>query len=75
MMSELYYIAFDESHKPRGKIGVNYKSLKEYLENNGFVCHSFMEFPITRQNLSAYDILVIPCPDFSKFSKDEIEAI
>ncbi|MHA1897760.1 MAG: hypothetical protein ACTSU2_10225 [Promethearchaeota archaeon] len=74
-MSELYYIAFDESHKPRGKIGVNYKSLKEYLENNGFVCHSFMEFPITRQNLSAYDILVIPCPDFSKFSKDEIEAI
>ncbi|MHA1339661.1 MAG: Gldg family protein [Promethearchaeota archaeon] len=70
-----FYIAFDESHKPRGRIDSNYTELKKHLESLGFVCHQFMEFPITRENLKPYDILAIPCPDFSKFSKQEIDAI
>ena len=70
-----FYIAFDESHKSRGKIDNNYTGLKKYLESLGFICHQFMEFPITRNNLKPYDILVIPCPDFSKFSREEIDAI
>ncbi|MHA1728126.1 MAG: Gldg family protein [Promethearchaeota archaeon] len=72
----LFYIAFDESHKPRGRITGNYSELKDFLESEkSFICHSFMEFPITRQNLASYDILVIPCPDSSKYSKEEIENI
>ncbi len=70
-----YYVAFDEAHKPRGKISDNYSHIKEYLESEGFICQTFMEFPITRQNLAQYDILVIPCPDFAKFSVNEIDAI
>jgi hypothetical protein len=74
-MSAPFIIAFDEAHKPRGKIGSNLIHLKEHLEKQGFICRSFMEFPITKQNLAPYDILVVACPDFSKFSKDEIETI
>jgi hypothetical protein len=68
-------VAFDEAHKPRGKMTGNYSHLKDYLESQGFICQSYMEFPITRENLSPFDILVIPCPDFAKFSTNEIEAI
>ena len=74
-MSDLFNVAFDEAHKPRGTISENYGEIKEHLESNGFTCHSFMEFPITRQNLGYYDILVIPCPDNAQFSNDEIDAI
>jgi hypothetical protein len=74
-MSDQFNVAFDEAHKPRGLITGNYGELKDHLESNGFACHSFMEFPITRQNLGYYDILVIPCPDNAQFSSDEIEAI
>jgi hypothetical protein len=74
-MSAPFVIAFDEAHKPRGKIGSNLTHLKEHLEKQGFICRPFMEFPITKQNLAPYDILVVACPDFSKFSKDEIEVI
>ncbi|MHA1109999.1 MAG: hypothetical protein ACTSRE_02785 [Promethearchaeota archaeon] len=75
MKTNSFYVAFDEAHKPRGKITGNYSHLKEFLESQGFICQTFMEFPITRQNLSPYDILVIPCPDFAKFSTNEIDAI
>ena len=75
MKTSSFYVAFDEAHKPRGKITGNYSHLKEFLESQGFICQTFMEFPITRQNLSPYDILVIPCPDFAKFSTNEIDAI
>ncbi|MCP4763482.1 MAG: hypothetical protein GY870_17040 [archaeon] len=74
-MAQPFYIAFDESHKPRGRVTGNYSQLKNILESEGFVCQSFMEFPIMRSNLAPYDILVVPCPDFSKFSRDEIDAI
>ena len=72
MTTSNFYVAFDEAHKPRGKIAGNYSHLKEHLENEGFICQTFMEFPITRQNLAPFDILVIPCPDFAKFSGNEI---
>ncbi|MBN2154749.1 MAG: hypothetical protein JW776_01725 [Candidatus Lokiarchaeota archaeon] len=75
MTTSSYLVAFDEAHKPRAKISGNYSELKEHLESMGFVCQTFMEFPITRQNLSAFDLLVIPCPDFAKFSTNEIDAI
>jgi uncharacterized membrane protein len=75
MKTSSYYVAFDEAHKPRGKITGNYSHLKEYLESQGFICQTYMEFPITRQNLAPFDILVIPCPDFAKFSTNEIDAI
>jgi predicted nucleic-acid-binding protein len=74
-MSQNFQIAFDEAHKPRGRISGNFSELKKFLESEGFVCQIFMEFPITRQNLSFYDILVIPCPDNSLYSEDEIKAI
>lgn len=74
-MQTSYYVAFDEAHKPRGKIAENYSHLKDYLDSQGFICQTFMEFPITRQNLAPFDILVIPCPDFAKFSANEIEDI
>lgn len=74
-MSAPFIIAFDEAHKPRGKIASNLTHLKDHLERQGFICRAFMEFPITKQNLAPYDILVVACPDFSKFSKDEIETI
>ena len=70
-----FFIAFDESHKPRGKISGNYSNLRGHLEAEGFNCQTIMEFPLTRKNLAPFDILAIPCPDFSKISKDEIEAI
>ena len=31
-----YYVAFDESHKPRARIEGNYSELKNLLENNGY---------------------------------------
>lgn len=69
------YIAFDTALKPRGRISQNYKTLKTDLENAGFVCFEFAEFPITRANLAPCDILVFACPDFAKIQKDEIDAI
>lgn len=75
MNNESYNVAFDEAHKPRGRITGNYSHMKEFLEKHGFSCHSYMEFPITRQNLSPFDLLIIPCPDFAKFSTNEIDAI
>ncbi|MHA1732658.1 MAG: hypothetical protein ACTSU5_12005 [Promethearchaeota archaeon] len=72
----MFYIAFDESHKPRGKITSNYRNLQRHLEATGnFQCFSYLEFPITRTTLNQYDILVLPCPDFSKLSPQEISEI
>ncbi len=70
-----YYVAFDESHKPRGKIESNYRNIQRHLEQEGFVCQPFAEFPITQKTLTPYDVLVVPCPDFSKFSEQEIADI
>ena len=67
-----YYIAFDLSHKPRGKIDENLKELRDHLNDNNFVCYNLLETPITQDKLKPYDILVFPCPDFSKFSNQEI---
>ncbi len=70
-----YYIAFDVSHKPRGKIDENMSELRDHLNSNDFVCYNFLETPITHNYLKPYDILVFACPDFSKLSHQEIMEI
>jgi hypothetical protein len=70
-----YHIAFDISHKPRGKIDENLTELRDYLNSNDFVCYNFLEVPITEESLTPYDILVFVCPDFSRLSSLEITAI
>ncbi|MFX1257075.1 MAG: hypothetical protein ACFFAN_04405 [Promethearchaeota archaeon] len=70
-----YYIAFDLSHKPRGKIDENYTELRDHLNANGFICYNFLETPITQETLKIYDILTFVCPDFSKISHQEIMEI
>lgn len=70
-----YNIAFDVSHKPRGKIDENYTELRDFLNENDFVCYNFLEIPITQESLRTYDILVFVCPDFSKLSNQEIMEI
>ncbi|MBD3197275.1 MAG: hypothetical protein GF317_19630 [Candidatus Lokiarchaeota archaeon] len=67
-----YHIGFDIGHKPRGRLGENYKELKELLENNDFQCHEYYETSITQESLKSYDILVFACPDFAKISRQEI---
>ncbi len=70
-----YHIAFDISHKPRGKIDENLTELRDYLNSNDFVCYNFLEVPITEESLTPYDILVFVCPDFARLSSLEITAI
>ncbi|MFX1592807.1 MAG: hypothetical protein ACFFCL_08955 [Promethearchaeota archaeon] len=70
-----YHIAFDVSHKPRGKIDENLTELRDFLNSNDFVCYNFLEVPITEESLIPYDILVFVCPDFSRLSTLEIAAI
>ena len=67
-----YYIAFDLSHKPRGKIDENLTKLRDHLNANDFTCFNILEAPISQEHLKPYDILVFACPDFSKFSNQEI---
>ena len=74
-MTVISYVAFDEAHKERGKLSTNFKSLSSILNENGFTCYPYAEFPIARNNLAPYDILVLGCPDNAKFSKQEIETI
>jgi len=68
-------IAFDISHKPRGKIDENLTELRDYLNSNDFICYNFLEVPITEDSLTPYDILVFVCPDFARLSSLEITAI
>jgi hypothetical protein len=70
-----YHIAFDVSHKPRGKIDENLTELRDSLESNDFICYNFLEVPITEESLMPYDILVFVCPDFARLSSLEITAI
>ena len=70
-----YHIAFDVSHKPRGKIDENLTELRDSLNSNDFACYNFLELPITEDSLKSYDILVLACPDFTKISTLEITAI
>ena len=70
-----YHIAFDISHKPRGKIDENFTELRDYLNSNDFMCYNFLEVPITEESLTPYDILVFVCPDFARISSLEIRAI
>jgi len=71
----MIYVAFDEAHKERGNLSTNFKSLSSMLNENEFTCYSYAEFPIAKNNLAPYDILVLACPDNAKFSKQEIESI
>ena len=61
--------------KSRGKLSSNYRSLGQVLIEAEYQPMDFTEFPITRDKLALIDILVIPCPDNNKISKDEILAI
>ncbi|MFX1304900.1 MAG: hypothetical protein ACFFBV_07115 [Promethearchaeota archaeon] len=70
-----YHIAFDISHKPRGRIDENLTELRDYLNSNDFTCYNFLEVPITEESLMPYDILVFVCPDFARISSFEISAI
>jgi hypothetical protein len=70
-----YHIAFDISHKPRGKIDENLTELRDYLNSNDFICYNFLEVPISEDSLTPYDILVFVCPDFARLSSMEITAI
>ena len=67
-----YYIGFDLSHKPRGKIDENYTGLRDHLNANDFICYNYLETPITVDSLRLYDILVFCCPDFAKISPQEV---
>ncbi|MFX0186693.1 MAG: hypothetical protein ACFE8A_03050 [Candidatus Hodarchaeota archaeon] len=67
-----YNVAFDLSHKPRGKIDENYTELRDHLNANDFVCYNFLETPITQESLKIYDILVFVCPDYAKITPPEI---
>lgn len=70
-----YHIAFDISHKPRGRIDENLTELRDYLNSNDYICYNFLEIPITEESLTPYDILVFVCPDFARLSSLEITAI
>ncbi len=70
-----FHIGFDESHHERGKLGSNYRTLRQLLEGEGFGCWEYSSFPITRQSLQNYDILVFACTDASKYTAEEIEAV
>jgi hypothetical protein len=70
-----FHIGFDESHHERGKLGSNYRTLRQVLEGEGFGCWEYSSFPITRQSLQNYDILVFACTDASKYTAEEIEAV
>ena len=70
-----YKIAFDIGHKPRGKLDENLTELRDFLNNNDFMCYNFLETPITHNSLKAFDILVFACPDFAKISSLEISEI
>jgi hypothetical protein len=70
-----YHIAFDVSHKPRGRIDENLTELRDQLNSNDFVCYNFLEVPITEESLMPYDILAFVCPDFSRISPNEITQI
>ncbi|MBD3187167.1 hypothetical protein GF325_10090 [Candidatus Bathyarchaeota archaeon] len=69
------HIGFDTSQKPRGRLDTNYKTLQQVVEAEGFACWEYSAFPITRESLQNYDILVFPCTDFSKFGPEEINDI
>jgi len=68
-------VLFDETQKERGRLALNYRGLKGLLEEEGFQCIRLVEFPITEDKLEKFDIFVIPCPDQSKFSPAEVDAI
>ncbi len=70
-----YHIAFDISHKPRGRIDENLTELRDYLNSNDFICYNFLEVPITDESLMPYDILVFVCPDFARISSLETTSI
>jgi hypothetical protein len=67
-----YFIAFDTSHNPRGRINDNYTQLHNLLTNNNYISYDFFEPLITQDSLQSYDILVLACPDFSQISLQEI---
>ena len=70
-----YHIAFDVTHKPRGRIDENLTELRDQLNSNDFICYNLLEVPITAESLIPYDILVFVCPDFSRISPNEITQI
>ena len=76
MSQPSFIVAFDSAHKERGKISSSLSKLTtEILNKNGFFCENYAEFPITSKNLRPFDILVFACPDNSRISRQEIDAL
>jgi hypothetical protein len=76
MSSPAFIVAFDQAHKERGKISSSLSKLTtEILNKNGFFCEEYSEFPITSKNLRPFDIVVFSCPDNSRISRQEIDAL
>jgi len=50
----------------------NRTELRDFLNDNDFICYNFLETPITLASLKPFDILVFVCPDFAKISSMEI---
>ena len=70
-----FIIGFDQAHKERGRISSSLSKLTELLNSNGFHSEEYSEFPIMAQNLRPYDICVFACPDNSRVSRQEIDAL
>ncbi|MHA1917265.1 MAG: hypothetical protein ACTSUV_03005 [Candidatus Ranarchaeia archaeon] len=68
-------IIFDETHKERARISLNLKKVKNLLEMNGFSVERLVKSPISYNKLKSSDLLIIPCPASSVFSKEEINQI
>jgi uncharacterized membrane protein len=75
MSEKVWSVCFDTSFKERGKLDSNYTNFRKHLEQLGFACNAFAEFPITRKSLAGVDILVFPCPDFAKITPAEIDTL
>ncbi|NHJ31918.1 MAG: hypothetical protein FK732_03560 [Asgard group archaeon] len=67
-------IFFDETQKERGKINTNYSILRDSLRSEGLEVDVYNDFPISEKSLKC-DVFVFACPDGSKLTKGEIEAI
>ncbi len=68
-------ILFDETHKERGRITLNFKTLKKNLEENSCIVHRLGEGPITTEHLANAAALVLACPSASTFTQEEIGVI
>ncbi|MHA1385691.1 MAG: hypothetical protein ACTSR3_18220 [Candidatus Helarchaeota archaeon] len=68
-------LAFDVTQKERGRIFENYKILCEQLNSQGHTCKEFDEPLANITDFSEIEVLILACPDNSKFFDAEIKSI